>query len=185
VTQKHTLLCEAGFIRTSAGVLQSWPVATATNYYARHGVTGTSQPAESVLFIYEWDFRAIPISLSYEFYPRSTGGKLSPFIGIGSSFFFSRVHYKRDAAYEPDPYPGLHLGLNDGPAVRKKRDDLVGNGYGLHLYAGTQYRLSQRLLASFRLRVRYADGMAFTEHKHEPKVEFTGVDATLGLGWRF
>ncbi len=186
LTRKHALSLEVGFIGTSASVYQFRPVATTMDHHTRHGIGEAPEFTDSVLAVYEWDFEAIPVGLSYEFYPRSTGGKLSPFVGIGGSFFFSRVRYKRDAAYEPDPYPGLHLGLNEEPMTPpNKRDDRVGNGYGLHMYAGAQYRLTQRLLALFRLRGRYADGMAFTDEEHDVKVEFTGVDLTLGLGWRF
>jgi hypothetical protein len=60
-----------------------------------------------------------------------------------------------------------------------------GEGYGLHAYLGVQAKLTEHLFMVSRLRGRYADGMAFTDKKGEIKVDFTGVDFTLGLGWRF
>ncbi len=121
----------------------------------------------------KWDFEAIPIGLSYEYYPRSTKESICPFFGVGGSFLISKVK-ARDTFLYNSPLPD--------PTQRSTRD---GNGYGFHVYVGLQSKLTDHLLLISRLRGRYADGMAFTDNERDVKVEFTGVDLTLGIGWRF
>lgn len=130
---------------------------------------------EDTLFIAclkEWCFSAVPAGLSYEYYPKGSEKKVSPFFGVGVSYFFSEVEAK-----------GSYLQKERfGPTSRRTRK---GEGYGLHLYVGVQSKLAKHLLIFSRVRGRYADGMAFTDKKGAIKVEFTGVDFTMGLGWRF
>lgn len=124
-------------------------------------------------YVDEWDFSAIPIGLSYEFYPKGFEGKVSPFFGVGMSYFFSQAEAKS-------------YFLNNGVFGDLSSEYIrEGEGFGVHLYAGVQSRLNEHVFILSRLRGRYADGMAFTDKKGEIKVDFTGVDFTLGLGWRF
>ncbi len=130
----------------------------------------TSGYASSVI---EWDFSAVPVGLSYEFYPIGWEEKVTPFLGAGASYFFSKLEFK---SYF------LHDGRFADLSSEGVRD---GEGYGLHLYVGVQSRLTEHLLIFSRLRGRYSDGMVFTDKQEAVKVEFTGFDLTLGLGWRF
>jgi outer membrane protein W len=123
--------------------------------------------------VIEWHFTAIPVGLSYEFYPKSTEGCISPFLGAGASYFFSELTAKQSYLYSPYSYLPLPKGTR------------TGQGYGLHAYLGILSRLTDHLIVVSRLRGRYADGMAFSDKKGAIKVEFTGVDFTLGLGWMF
>ncbi len=43
----------------------------------------------------------------------------------------------------------------------------------------------QQLYLVSRLRGRYANGMGLTDKEGDIKVEFTGIDFTFGVGWRF
>lgn len=130
---------------------------------------------EDTLFIAclkEWDFSAVPVGLSYEYYPKGRGEKVSPFLGAGASYFFSRVETK-----------GSYLQKERfGPTSHRTRK---GEGFGVHLYIGLQSEITEHLFITSRFRGRYSDGMAFTDEEGDVKVEFTGVDFTLGLGWRF
>jgi hypothetical protein len=123
--------------------------------------------------VVEWDFSATPIGLSYEFCPNGCEEKVIPFLGIGASYFFTKVDHK---SYF------LHDGFFGNLSSEGTRD---GEGYGLHVYAGVQCKLTRHLLILSRLRARYADGMALTDKKGAVKVEFTGFDFTIGWGWRF
>jgi outer membrane protein W len=162
LTEKHVIALNVEDLKTFASVCG---VMTLT------GPTGDTLGYACSL--HEWDFSAIPIGLSYEFHPTGSEEKVSPFLGVGASYFFSKVKGKSWF---------LHDGRFENLSSGVTRD---GEGCGLHLYVGVQSKLTKHLLIFSRLRGRYADGMAFTDKKGDIKVEFTGVDFTLGLGWRF
>lgn len=130
----------------------------------------TSGYASSVI---EWDFSAVPIGLSYEFRPTGSEESVTPFLGAGASYFFSKLEFK---SYF------LHDGRFADLSSEGTRD---GEGYGLHLYVGVQSEVTKHFFIISRLRGRYSDGMAFTDEEEDVKVEFTGFDFTLGFGWRF
>jgi len=122
----------------------------------------------------EWDHRTIPIGLSYEYYLTSLNRWFSPFTGftgLGVSYLLSEVE-SRSVFVEP---------LYGRTTEQGKR---TGEGYGFHAYFGIQSQLTPHVHFISRLRGRYADGMGFTDNKGDIKVEFTGIDLMLGLGWR-
>ena len=161
-TDKHAVALNVESINTSASLYHAMALT---------GPTGdTSGYASSVV---EWDFSAIPVGLSYEFYPMRSDESTSPFFGLGVSYFFSELEYKSWF---------LHPGFFGDLGSEGTRD---GEGYGVHAYVGVQCQLTEQLLVVSRLRGRYSDGMAFTDKERAIKVEFTGVDFTIGLGWRF
>jgi len=162
LTDKHAIALNVEDINTSASLCGAMALT---------GATGDTTGYTS--FVDEWDFSAIPIGLSYEFYPKGSEEKVTPFFGIGASYFFSEVKAKSWF---------LHDGLFGNLSSESTRD---GEGYGVHAYVGVQSQLTEHLLIVSRVRGRYSDGMAFTDKKGAIKVEFTGVDFTLGLGWRF
>ena len=152
LTDRHAVALNVENINTSASLYHAMALT---------GPTGdTSGYASSVN---TWDFSAIPVGLSYEFYPVRSDESTSLFLGVGVSYFFSELEYKS-------------WFLHDG---------FFGEGYGVHAYVCVQSQLTEQLLVVSRLRGRYADGMAFTDEERDVKVEFTGMDFTLGLGWRF
>jgi outer membrane protein W len=162
LTDRHAVALNVESINTSASLYHAMALT---------GPTGdTSGYASSVI---KWDFSAIPVGLSYEFHPMRSDESTSPFLGFGVSYFFSEVEYKSWF---------LHDGFFGDLGSKGARD---GEGYGVHAYAGVQCQLTEQLLVVSRLRGRYADGMGFTDEEGAVKVEFTGVDFTLGLGWRF
>lgn len=176
LTDKHTIAINIENIKKSARLKD---VDLYLNYYSRSGPpdTGSAFP-----YVIDWDFESIPVGLSYEYYPNSIKAKLSPFIGMGVSYFFSEVNSKLNYLGKSPYQDVLYMpGYYENPQ-KSHRD---GSGYGLQIYAGLEYHLNQHLSTIFRLRARYADGMAFTDKPGAIKVEFTGVDFTLGLGWRF
>lgn len=162
LTDKHAVALNVENINTSAPLYHAMALT---------GPTGdTSGYASSVV---EWDFSAIPVGLSYEFYPMRSDESTSAFFGLGVSYFFSELEYKSWF---------LHDGFFEDSGSEGARD---GEGYGVHAYVGVQSQLTEQLLVVSRLRGRYADGMAFTDEERDVEVEFTGMDFTLGLGWRF
>ena len=162
LTEKHAIALNVESINTSASLYNAMALTDPMGEIRGY--------ASSVC---EWDFSAIPVGLSYEFYLRGSEEEVTPFLGAGGSYFFSKVKAK---SYF------LHDGIFEDLSSESTRD---GDGYGLHLYAGVQSKLTKHLLIFSRLRGRYSDGMAFTDKKESVKVEFTGFDFTLGLGWRF
>jgi outer membrane protein W len=133
----------------------------------------TPTPEDHACYVDQWDFSARPIGLSYEFFPLGYQEKISPFLGTGASYFFSKAVAKSHFLNN-----GRFQGLDSGSSRN-------GDGYGLHVYAGIQSRIAKNLLLISRLRGRFADGMAFTDPKAAAKVEFTGFDFTIGWGWSF
>jgi len=118
----------------------------------------------------EWDFRTNPISLSYEFRPTKLNRQFSPFIGMGASYLLSEIEYQFEWFGEPYRY-------DTGGGKRN------GEGYGIHAYIGLQSQITPHVYFISRLRGRYADGLGFTQKKGDIKVEFTGIDITLGIDW--
>jgi hypothetical protein len=162
LTDKHAIALNVENIKTSAIL------------YGAMILTGPwSEPEDHACYVDEWDFSATPVGLSYEFFPLGCEEKVSPFLGAGASYFFSKVEAK---CYF------LHNGRFEGLDSESSRD---GDGYGLHVYAGIQSRIANNLLFISRLRGRFADGMAFTDNKAAAQVEFTGFDFTIGWGWSF
>ena len=123
--------------------------------------------------VIEWDFLAVPVGLSFEFYPKSSEDRVAPFLGAGLSYLLSDVEAE---------YRYVYSERFSSVGGRGSRD---GVGYGIHLYVGVQSKLTDHFLIFSRLRGRYADGMAFSEEEGDVKVEFTGFDFTMGWGWRF
>jgi len=123
----------------------------------------------------QWDFEATPISLSYEFYPRGSLADVSPYLGVGASYYF---------------YTGLNgsLTILEDTLLPEVSQDATrsGRGYGIHAYVGCRARLGGGVYLVARARGRYADGMGFTDKEEEDiSVHLSGFDAALGLGYEF
>lgn len=122
----------------------------------------------------EWQFEATPISVSYEFYPRGSCPDVSPFLGLGASYYFySNVR---------SSYVELENRVMPEQSYENSRG---GRGYGIHAYVGCRARLAQRIYLVARARVRYADSMVFTDEDDDVAIQLSGVDAILGLGYEF
>ncbi len=162
LTNKHALALDVEHIAVSASLFD---VSIRTNEFGHF--VGYFQT------VVEWDFSATPIGFSYEFYPNGRESKVSPFLGGGFAYFFSQV---RGQSF---------IYLDQITENQIQKSSRTGKGYGLHVYAGLESKLTDHWVVLSRLRGRYADGMAFTDKPGAIKVEFTGVDFTLGLGWMF
>ncbi|HDL02782.1 MAG TPA: hypothetical protein ENH25_01470 [candidate division Zixibacteria bacterium] len=122
--------------------------------------------------VIEWHYRSMPIGLSYEYYPRGNDRVVLPYMGGGVSYYFSKVKAQLnelgDSGYDID--------------ACSEREE---KGYGLHVYAGFKAMFHNRFYFESRLRARYADGSGFTDESGDVEIEFTGVDLTAGVAWRF
>ncbi len=127
---------------------------------------------DSTAFHIAWDFEGHPIGLSVEFYPLGTEAAALASFGLGCSYYFSELDGRLDII--PD------MGLPETPSGAHRE----GSGYGVHAYVSAEARISRALVVISRLRVQYADGMAFTQRKGSVPVRFSGVDLSVGLGWR-
>lgn len=78
----------------------------------------------------EWNFSAIPVGFSYEFYPKGREGKVSPFLGGGLTYFFSQV--RRQSFIYLDQ-------ITENPIQKNTH---TGEGYGLDVYAGFESKLT-------------------------------------------
>lgn len=161
VTEKHIIALTVEDIRTCVSLfgVEVFTTVTDTIGYAS--------------YITEWNFKTTPLGLSYEFHPTGLHRRISPFLGIGISYFISEV---KATFFE------IHNSLFE---KQTQEDTRNGKGYGFHVYIGLQSQIMQHLYLVSRLRGRYADGMGFTDKEGDIKVEFTGIDFTLGVGWRF
>jgi outer membrane protein W len=162
LTNKHAVALDVEHIAVSASL---YDVLIQTNEFGHF--VGYFQT------FFEWDFSAMPVGFSYEFYPKGREGKVSPFFGGGLTYFFSQVHGQTFLYLDQ---------ITENPIQKSTRS---GEGYGMHAYVGIESKLTDHWVILTRLRGRYADGMAFSDKPGAIKVEFTGVDFTLGLGWRF
>ena len=162
LTDKHALALDVEHIAVSASL---YDVSIRTNEVGHF--VGYFQT------FLEWDFSSTPVGFSYEFYPKGRESKVSPFFGGGFAYFFSQVRGQTFIYLDQ---------ITENPIQKNTR---TGEGYGLHAYVGIESKLTDHWVVLSRVRGRYADGMAFTDKPGDIKVEFTGVDFTLGLGWRF
>ncbi len=115
--------------------------------------------------IIDWKFQGIPVTLGYEYRFPVFNEYFTPAAGLGASYFFSEV------------IANEHYFQTSG-----KR---TGNGYGLHASAAIISRLSESLSVTNKVRYRYSNGMAFSDKSGDIKVEFTGFDISMALGWTF
>jgi len=122
-----------------------------------------ASPLENALFVGEWRFQGIPVTLGYEYRMTAFNEHFIPVAGAGVSYFFSQVEATHD--------------LSDQTLKR------TGRGYGLHGSLGLITEMSQALSMVTQVRYRYSNGMAFTDPEGDIKVEFTGVDFSVGLAW--
>ncbi len=120
-----------------------------------------SDPVSTV----DWKFQGIPITLGYEYRALRFSDRFTPMLGAGISYFISQV-----------------TGHDN---VFNQTGTRYGDGYGVHASLGLISELTQTLSMVSQLRYRYSDGMAFTDHKGDVKVEFTGFDFSTGLSWNF
>lgn len=117
----------------------------------------------------DWKFKGIPITISYEYAALGANKNFRPAIGIGVSYFMSKV--------EAQTTNLANLLLDEQKTARK------GRGYGIHAHLALHTQLHKRLNLISQVRYRYSDGMAFSGKKEDVKIEFTGFDFSLGIGW--
>jgi len=117
----------------------------------------------------EWKFKGLPITIGYEYTVLALNKRFRPVVGVGVSYFMSKVE-----AQTTNPTGSL---LMDQHAVRS------GKGYGVQAHLALHTQLCKQLRLISQARYRYSDGMAFSDRKGDVKVEFTGFDFSLGIGW--
>jgi opacity protein-like surface antigen len=88
-----------------------------------------------------------------------------PLVGIGISYVFSEVE-ATDHFFD-------------------RTESRHGTGYGVHGSVGLIAQLTDSLGMVTQVRYRYSDGMAFSGAEADVKVEFTGLDVSIGLEWTF
>ncbi len=122
-----------------------------------------SYPVDNTLGVVDWHFQGIPLTLGYEYRLTGFNEHFIPVAGAGVSYFFSQVEAS-----------------NNLPQQNLKR---TGKGYGVHGSVGLISEMTQALSMVTQVRYRYSNGMAFTDPDGDIKVEFTGVDVSVGLAW--
>lgn len=122
-----------------------------------------SFPVENTLGVVDWHFQAVPLTLGYEYRVTSFHEHFTPVAGVGVSYFFSQ----------------LEASENMLPQTLKR----TGKGYGVHASLGLISEMTQALSMLTQVRYRYSNGMGFTDPNNDIKVEFTGVDLSVGLAW--
>lgn len=127
-----------------------------------------------------WDLKAVPITLgySYELADPSTG--VVPVVGVGVSYYFCEVkqHQMMDASGSM-----LYVSSPGTPdPIEKER----GMGYGVQATLGVRTDVAHNLFVQAQSRARYVNGFAFMgKHADDLRMEFTKIDVTLGLGYKF
>jgi hypothetical protein len=93
LTDKHAIALNVENISISAFLCGAMPLGSYT-----------PPPEDHACYVDQWDFSATPIGLSYEFFPLGHQEKISPFLGTGASYFFSKVvaksHFLNNGRFE-------------------------------------------------------------------------------------
>jgi len=137
--------------------------ATGSTEIHRVDIGNTSTCAKS------WEFTIIPVVFSLEYYIIGRDKKLSPVIGIGYSVYFGKIALKE-----------THLEQN---LVKKYKYSKLGPG--IHVYIGILYNIRNTIFIESRLKARKTVEIPYGFRFSYSNIEFTGVDFTLGVGWRF
>jgi hypothetical protein len=117
-----------------------------------------------------WKFKAIPVNIGYEYKLVNNKTGLCPIVTIGAAYFISELYgesYSTPAIFPPE------------------RGTRTGNGYGFFGGVGIQKQITESFYSTVNFRVRYSDGMYFTDDKEDIDVEFTSFDLNIGIGWIF
>jgi len=122
----------------------------------------------------EWEFEATPVSLSYEFHPWGSLEDVSPYLGVGASYYFFTGVDGQMTKYEDEYFPRW-----------VQRGSRGGRGYGVHAYVGCRVMLVEGLYMASRVRGRYADGTGLTDAEEDIAIHLSGFDVALGLGYEF
>jgi len=131
------------------------------------GIAGTADE--------EWDFTSFPISVFFEFFFLGRDTRFSPAIGIGPSLNMSRMVRK-------DVFTSSFTGAISNT---KFKDTQIG--YGVLLFLEMQSSFYNRFFINSRFQARLAEGMHVIDEQafNSYDVDFSGVNLTLGFGWRF
>jgi len=131
------------------------------------GIAGTADE--------DWDFTTVPISVLYEFFIRGRDNRFSPVFGIGPSLYISKMVRK-------DVFTSSN---SENKSFSEIKETQIG--YGLLLFFELQSSINDRFILHSRFQVRLAKGMHINDKQafNSYDVDFTGVDFTLGFGWRF
>ncbi|HEU4929187.1 MAG TPA: hypothetical protein VFU38_05105 [Candidatus Krumholzibacteria bacterium] len=114
----------------------------------------------------EWDFETFPVSASYELTLRGAEPGALTLLGVGAGYYMSEV-------------TGKTVGRIN-PVTETRR----GDGYGFHAYLRQTALIADHFSLSGMIRGRWADGMALDDNDGDVKVEFTGVDVSMGIEYR-
>ncbi len=124
-----------------------------------------SYPIVGTLGHVDWHIQGIPLSLGYEYRVTTFNEHFTPVAGVGVSYFFSQLE--------------AQVSENVISPTGKR----TGKGYGVHGSLGLITEMTRALSMVTQVRYRYSNGMAFTDPEGDIKVEFTGVDFSVGLAW--
>jgi hypothetical protein len=114
----------------------------------------------------EWDFETFPVSASYELTLRGAEPGALTMVGVGAGYYMSTVEVRNDQT--------------PNPTSETRR----GDGYGFHGYLRQTALIADHVSLSGMIRGRWADGMALDDNDGDLKVEFTGVDVSMGIEYR-
>jgi opacity protein-like surface antigen len=123
-----------------------------------------SLPGPGAIVI-DWKFQGIPLSVGYEYRFTPFSEHFLPLVGIGVSYVWSEVE-ATDHFFD-------------------RSDSRKGTGYGVHGSVGLVAQVTNSLGMVTQVRYRYSDGMAFSGANDDVRVEFTGLDVSIGLEWTF
>jgi outer membrane protein W len=121
--------------------------------------------APGPVMVVDWKFQGIPLSVGYEYRFTPFSEHFIPLVGIGVSYVLSEVE-ATDHSFD-------------------RTESRHGTGYGIHGSVGLIAQVTNSLGMVTQVRYRYSDGMAFSGAKDDIKVEFTGLDVSIGLEWTF
>lgn len=124
-----------------------------------------------------WKFRAVPVTVSYEYALGNPDRFIVPIANAGLSYYFSYAREKVGAAAAAlpvaDPFE---------VAEQESFNNTFGMGFGAHAALGFRFNTSRRTFVSLQGRYRYVNAMAFFAKGSRAAGQFDAFDFAVSFG---
>ena len=122
----------------------------------------------------EWKFKAVPLTLTYEYAFTRPDRRFVPVVGAGASFYVSKL--------------SRIAGEVNGPVLVTEETNVhfqkeYGMGFGAQATLGVRTNINRHLYLTTQARYRYVNGLSIKGH-HQYEGEFTVLDFAVGVGFK-
>lgn len=126
-----------------------------------------------------WRFRAVPVTVGYNYALTPRDRRVVPIVGVGVSLYACE---SKKLAYADDTIAfDAEMTEHGGYHTETHR----GLGYGAEASLGLRADLSNRLYVQTSARARYVRALAFAGADAEDSAAFKRLDVAVGVGFKF